>query len=250
MLYHEAMTAAETEQTNTKPEIASAKIPTCVGIIMDGNRRWAKAKGMPAMLGHREGAETLKKIVRVARDAGIRHVIFFTFSTENWKRAEDEVSYLLKLISQFISQELEYFNKENGVLHVVGNIRTFQKELQRALIEAQEKTKDNTGIDVYFALNYGGREEILSAVKKVVALNPAPELVTEEYFSKCLQTGDMPDPDMIIRTSGEMRLSGFLPWQAVYSELFFTETLWPDFSEKEFLNMLKEYGERERRLGK
>jgi undecaprenyl diphosphate synthase len=236
-------------------ENSESKIPTCVGIIMDGNRRWAKQKGMPVVLGHREGANTLKKIVRVAKDAHVQHIIFFTFSTENWKRSEEEVSYLMNLIADFLSKELEYFNTEGGVLHVVGDTSRFSEKLQRTLKEAEEKTKNNSGLHVYFALNYGGRPEILSAVRKIVAEqteNPAsvPAEITEEYFAQHLQTGDMPDPDIIIRTSGEMRLSGFLPWQAVYSELFFTKTLWPDFSKEEFLNILAEYAERERRMGK
>lgn len=226
------------------------KVPKCVGIIMDGNRRWAKSKGLFALKGHHEGGETLKKIVRVAKDAGIKHVIFFTFSTENWKRSEEEVSYLLNLIEDFIKKDFEEFHKEGGILHFAGDLTRFSPSLQQTLIDAKEKTKNNTGTNIYFALNYGGRQEILSAVKAIVKENPKEEEITEEYFAKHLQTEDMPDPDIIIRTSGEMRLSGFLPWQAVYSELFFTKTLWPDFSAEEFRSIIAEYGERERRLGK
>lgn len=225
-------------------------IPNCVGIIMDGNRRWAKNQGMLALKGHREGGETLKKIVRVAKDIGIKHIIFYTFSTENWNRSEEEVSYLLNLIGEYLSSELDHFIEEGGVLHYVGDISRFSPDLQKVLKESEEKTKNNTGPHVYFALNYGGRQEILSAVKKIVAENPNQDDITEAYFSKHLQTFSMPDPDIIIRTSGEQRLSGFLPWQGVYSELFFTKTLWPDFSKDEFLKIIEEYGERERRLGK
>ncbi len=226
------------------------KIPNCVGIIMDGNRRWAKAQGMFALKGHQAGGETLKKVVQFARDAGVKHIIFFTFSTENWNRSEEEVSYLLDLIGSFLEKEFEYFNKEGGILHCVGDMSRFSESLQKQLKDAEEKTAKNAGPHVYFALNYGGRAEILSAVKKIVAENPKPEEITEEYFGKHLQTGDMPDPDIIIRTSGEMRLSGFLPWQGVYSELFFTKTLWPDFSKEEFMSIIVEYGERDRRHGK
>ncbi len=226
------------------------KVPQCVGIIMDGNRRWAKAKGMLALKGHHEGGETLKKIVKTAKDLGIKHVIFFTFSTENWKRGEEEVSYLLDLIGNFITKDLETFNKEGGILHFAGDLSKFSPELQKSLSEAKEKTRNNTGPHFYFALNYGGRAEILSAVKKIVAEAPNESEITEEYFGKYLQTEDMPDPDIIIRTSGEMRLSGFLPWQGVYSELFFTKTLWPDFGEEEFKQIIKEYSSRERRIGK
>ena len=227
-----------------------SKIPNCVGIIMDGNRRWAKGKGKPVLMGHKEGAETMKKIVTTAKDAGIKHIIFYTFSTENWKRSDEEVSYLLELIGEYMDRELNHFIKEGGVLHYVGDLNRFSEGLRSKLQNSEEKTKNNKGPQVYFALNYGGRQEILSAVKKIVAEKPNSEEITEEYFAKHLQTGDMPDPDIIIRTSGEMRLSGFLPWQGVYSELFFTKTLWPDFSKEEFLKIIEEYGERDRRIGK
>jgi len=225
-------------------------ITNCVGIIMDGNRRWAKNKGLPLHEGHTKGAETLKSTVRWAKDLGVQHVIFYTFSTENWKRAEEEVSYLLGLIERFIKSELENFHKENGVMHFVGDLNRFSPGMRQSLLDSEEKTKENSGPHVYFALNYGGRAEILSAVKKIVEENPNQEEITEEYFAKHLQTGSMPDPDIIIRTSGEMRLSGFLPWQGVYSELFFTNTLWPDFSKEEFQKIIEEYSNRERRIGK
>lgn len=225
-------------------------IPKSVGIIMDGNRRWAKQKGLSKLEGHNHGGETLKNTVTWARDLGVEHIIFYTFSTENWKRTEEEVSHLINLIGRFIKSELDYFHKEGGVLHYVGDLSRFSEGLQKDLLESAEKTKGNRGPHVYFALNYGGRAEILSAVKKIVRENPKEEEITEEYFSKHLQTGLMPDPDIIIRTSGEKRLSGFLPWQGVYSELFFTETLWPDFSKEEFERIIEEYGNRERRLGK
>lgn len=224
--------------------------PQCIGIIMDGNRRWAKAKNLPVFEGHRHGGETLKKIVHCAKDIGVEHVIFYTFSTENWNRSDEEVSFLLRLIGDFLSKELEYFQKEGGVLHAVGDLSRFSPDLRKTLWSAEEKTKNNPGPHIYFALNYGGRQEILSAVKKIVGEAPKPKDITGEYFARHLQTGSMPDPDLIIRTSGEMRLSGFLPWQAVYSELFFTKTLWPDFSGEEFKKILAEFSERERRIGK
>ncbi len=226
------------------------KIPRCVGIIMDGNRRWAKNKGLSPLLGHREGGEALKRIVRCAKDAGVGHIIFYTFSTENWKRSEEEVSYLINLIGEFLKKEIEYFNKEGGVLHYAGDLSKFSLDLQKTLLGAEERTSKNLGPHVYFALNYGGRQEILSAVKRIVKENPNIDDIDEEYFAKQLQTNPMPDPDIIIRTSGEKRLSGFLPWQGVYSELFFTDTLWPDFSGEEFQKILGEYGERDRRIGK
>jgi undecaprenyl diphosphate synthase len=217
---------------------------------MDGNRRWAKAKGLLAVEGHRAGSETLKNVVTWAKVAGVQHVIFYTFSTENWSRSEEEVSYLMNLIREFIEKELEKFNAEGGVLHYVGDLSRFSPELQSIFKASEEKTAANPGPHIYFALNYGGRQEILSAVRATLAERPAPEEITEEYVAKHMQTGDMPDPDLIIRTSGEMRLSGFLPWQSVYSELFFTKTLWPDFSKEEFNAILAEFAERERRHGK
>lgn len=225
-------------------------IPNCVGIIMDGNRRWAKAKGISALKGHYAGAEKLKEVAKWTKDIGVKHLIVYAFSTENWNRSEEEVSYLLNLLDQFIKKELEYFNKEGGILHCVGDLSRFSPGLQKILKEAEEKTSKNADLHIYLALNYSGRQEILSAIKKIIALNPKLEDVTEEYFGQHLQTYPMPDPDIIIRTSGEMRLSGFLTWQSVYSELFFTKTFWPDFSKEEFWQILEEYGERERRMGK
>lgn len=225
-------------------------IPKTIGVIMDGNRRWAKDKGLPVFKGHEAGSEKLKEVVTWAKDVGVENLIFYTFSTENWNRAKDEVSYLLNLIGKMVEKYLEEFNKEGGILHFVGDISAFPENLQKTFIEAREKTKNNKGPNVYLALNYGGRAEILSAVKKIVSDNPSPESVTEEYFAKFLHTYPMPDPDIIIRTSGEMRLSGFLPWQGVYSELFFTKTFWPDFSNEEFLKIIEEYNSRDRRIGR
>lgn len=227
-----------------------ARIPRCIGIIMDGNRRWAKAKGLPTLEGHRAGGKTLKEAVRWAHDAGVGHIIFFTFSTENWNRSAEEVSYLLNLIGEFIEKELEAFHAEGGVLHFVGDLSRFPEHLQTIFNNAKNRTAENAGPHVYFALNYGGRQEILSAVRAIVSERPADAVLTDEYFAAHLQTGAMPDPDLIIRTSGEMRLSGFLPWQSVYSELFFTKTFWPDFTQEEFNSILAEYAERERRHGK
>jgi undecaprenyl diphosphate synthase len=226
------------------------KIPDCIGIIMDGNRRWAKARGQISVKGHEAGGQKLKDVAIWVRDLGIKHLMVFAFSTENWKRSTEEVSYILELMANYLETELDHFNKEGGILHCVGDMSAFSPELQNKLRNAEEKTKNNVGPHIYFALNYGGRSEILSAVKKIVEENPRKEDITEEYFSKHLQTGGMPDPDIIIRTSGEMRLSGFLPWQGVYSELFFTKTLWPDFSKEEFLDIINQYSNRERRIGK
>jgi len=226
-----------------------SSLPRCIGLIMDGNRRWAKGKELPLFEGHRAGGKKLKEVVEWSKECGIEHVIFFTFSTENWNRKLEEVTYLLGLIGEFLTSELDNFHAQGGVLHCVGDIGRFSENLQKVFKNAEEKTSSNIGPHIYFALNYGGRQEILSAVKKIVDKNPSREEITEEYFAQHLQTHPMPDPDMIIRTSGEERLSGFLPWQSVYSELFFTDTLWPDFSKEEFLGMMRQYTERQRRFG-
>ncbi len=228
----------------------TSTVPACVGIIMDGNRRWARGKGLNVLEGHRAGGETLKNVITWVKNAGIQHVIFYTFSTENWKRSEEEVLYLLNLIGEFIEKEFDYFNAEGGVLHYAGDLSRFSDKLQKTLEDSEKKTAHNPGPHIYFALNYGGRQEILSAVRAVVSESPSPEDITEAYFEEHLQTKGVPDPDIIIRTSGEKRLSGFLPWQSVYSELFFTDTKWPDFSKEEFEAILVEYAQRERRRGK
>jgi undecaprenyl diphosphate synthase len=226
------------------------KIPNCVGIIMDGNRRWARSKGLPLLSGHEEGGQTLKKVASWAKDFGVKHLVVYAFSTENWNRAEEEVSYLLGLIEKFFKNEFDGFKKDGGVMHFVGDLSKFSPSLQKYMVDSVEETKNNPGPHLHIALNYGGRAEILSAVKKIVKENPSADEIDEEYFSKHLQSYPMPDPDIIIRTSGEQRLSGFLPWQGVYSELFFTNTLWPDFSKEEFESIINEYSERERRMGK
>ncbi len=226
------------------------KIPNCVGIIMDGNRRWARARGLPLLSGHEEGGQTLKKVALWAKDLGIKHLVVYAFSTENWNRAEEEVSYLLGLIERFFKNEFDSFKKDGGVMHFVGDLSKFSPSLQKYMIDSVEETKNNQGPHLHIALNYGGRSEIISAVKKIVKENPNVDEIDEEYFSKHLQSHPMPDPDIIIRTSGEQRLSGFLPWQGVYSELFFTNTLWPDFSKEEFESIINQYSERERRMGK
>lgn len=226
------------------------KIPNCVGIIMDGNRRWARERKIPLLEGHRAGMESVKKIAKYAKEAGIKNLVLYTFSTENWNRAKEEVDYLMELFKEYFEKEVKRLDEDGAVVRIAGDIRRFAEDIQKNFLEAVEKTKNNTGLNVYFALNYGGREEILSAVKKIVKENPKEEEITQDYFSKFLQTYPMPDPDMIIRTSGEKRLSNFLPWQSIYSELVFVEVNWPDFDEEQFRLTIEEYGHRERRMGK
>jgi undecaprenyl diphosphate synthase len=230
----------------TMNEASSA--PACVGIILDGNRRWAKAKGLPKLEGHRVGLlETLRDTVRFVRTRGIKHLIVYMFSTENWGREPVEVSYLMDLFRESIKNEMEALGKEGVRVRFVGQRERFSPDLQQAMDTTEKETEKNDGITLWCCLSYGGRPEIAAAANAAAA--KAGD-ITEETIAKNLWTAEMPDPDIIIRTGGEKRLSGFLTWQSVYSELFFTDTLWPDFSEKEFDAILAEFATRERRHGK
>lgn len=240
----------QVELTRETP-VASAggAMPACVGIIMDGNRRWAKEQGLPAVMGHKHGAEKLKEVLGWCQDKGIKNLIVYAFSTENWNRSQEEVGYLMDTIRHFFgkqSADLEEIKQCGGRLRFVGERERFTPDIQELLAHAEEVTAAGE-YTLWVALSYGGRAELLHAAE---ALQKSGEPVTEESFAKHLWTAGMPDPDLIIRTSGEQRLSGFLPWQAVYSELFFTKTYWPAFSEAEFDTILAEFALRERRHGK
>ncbi|TSC69978.1 MAG: undecaprenyl diphosphate synthase [Parcubacteria group bacterium Gr01-1014_46] len=224
------------------------KIPNCVGIILDGNRRWAIKNGLPKLEGHRIGLlKTLKNTTLIARDFGVKHLVVYMFSTENWNREPIEVSYLMDLFREAMKKEILDLGKEGVRVRFVGQRERFSPDLQEAMSNTERETENNTKITLWPCLSYGGRAEILEATKKI---KESGEEINEENFGKYLWTAGMPDPDIIIRTSGEQRLSGFLTWQSVYSELFFTQTPWPDFSKEEFEKIIEEYGERERRMGK
>ncbi|KND46715.1 MAG: Undecaprenyl diphosphate synthase [Parcubacteria bacterium C7867-006] len=223
------------------------KIPNCVGIILDGNRTWAKNKGLPKLEGHRVGLQTLKATTLFVRDAGVKHLVVYMFSTENWGREPLEVSYLLDLFRSSIKNEISELGKEGVRIRFVGQRERFSKDLQEAMESTEKDTENNSGITLWACMSYGGRAEITQAVKSLIN---SGEEITEENISKNLWTSGMPDPDIIIRTSGQMRLSGFLAWQSIYSELFFIKTLWPDFSKEEFEKILTEYNDREIKLGK
>ncbi len=229
---------------------SETKAPICVGIIMDGNRRWAQAHGLPTLQGHEKGFEKLKEVLGWGQARGIRHLVVYAFSTENWGRAEEEVSYLMNLIRRVFarqSKELEEIKERGGRLRFIGDRGRFAPDIQEVLAHAEEETKRGE-CTLWIGLSYGGRPEIVAAVNKL--LEEGRESVGEEDINNALWSAGMPDPDLIIRTSGEQRLSGFLPWQSVYSELFFTKTYWPDFSEDELDGILAEYAARERRRGK
>jgi len=226
----------------------TSNIPNCVGIILDGNRRWAKGKGLPTLEGHRIGLlTTLKQTTLFIRDLGIKNLVVYMFSTENWGRAPAEVSYLMDLFRESMNNQIKELGKEGVRIRFAGQRERFTPDLQEAMTRVEKETADNTAITLWPCMSYGGRAEIIQAAKSI---SKSGKEFTEETFSENMWTAGMPDPDMIIRTSGEQRLSGFLTWQGVYSELFFTKTPWPDFSKEEFLKMLEEYNERERRNGK
>ena len=228
-------------------------MPKHIAIIMDGNRRWAKAQGKPASFGHKEGAKTLEKIVRYANKIGLKYITVYAFSTENWKRAEDEVKALMLLLQNYLDDYSKRADTENIRVKILGDISALSEGMQKSIIKCMERTKNNTGVTFNIALNYGGRNEIVKAVREIAQQiqsgETKPEYITEEMLSEHLYTKNEPDPDLVIRTSGELRLSNFLPWQSVYSELLFVQKNWPDFTEEDLDNAIIEYQKRTRKFG-
>ena len=220
-----------------------------IAIIMDGNRRWAKEKKLPTMMGHKKGVEALKKTVIACEKFGIKYLTVYAFSTENWNRAKEEVDFLMNLLAQTITGELLELHKNNVVLNFIGDLKALKKDLQKALSDAHEKTKNNTGVNLQVAINYGGRDEIKNAVKKIVASGVKEEEITEELIEKNLYTGSIPSPDLVIRTGNEKRISNFLLWQIAYSEIYVTNIFWPDFDETELKKAIEEFNLRTRRFG-
>ncbi len=217
---------------------------------MDGNRRWAKQAGLPVFMGHKRGYEVFKEMIRIANDNKIPNLVFYAFSTENWKRVKEEVGLLMGLLRsaavEYLAHDLEELKKVR--FRFIGDLSYLDEGIQKSLIKIEEQSNQSTAeLTVWVALSYGGRLEITDAVNRAIELG---QNVDEESFSKLLWSADMPDPDLIIRTGGEQRLSNFLPWQSVYSELFFTETYWPAFTKEEFQRILNDYADRERRIGK
>lgn len=225
-----------------------SSIPETVGIIMDGNRRYAKEKGLPVAMGHRTGFNKLKEVLDWSKELGVKYVIAYALSTENWKRDKTEVGALLDLFRFAVKEAEKSLKKSVRQIRFIGEISRFPDDLAQSMLDAEKKIGDPNGIDLYLAVSYGGRGEIIDAIKK---LNPEEkEELSEESFSKKLLTSSIPDPDIILRTGGEMRLSNFLLWQSAYSELFFVKTLWPAFTKDEFAGILEEYGRRKRNFGK
>ncbi len=230
-----------------------SSMPKHIAIIMDGNRRWAKAKNLPISVGHKEGAKTLEKIVRYANKIGLEYITVYAFSSENWKRAEDEVSALMMLLQNYLDDYAKRADTENIRVKILGDISALSEKMQKSIYKCMERTKDNTGVTFNIALNYGGRDELIKAIKQIstdVKENTIKcDDINEELISSNLYTKGQPDPDLLIRTSGEIRLSNFLPWQLVYSEFLFIDKNWPDFEEKDLDNAIIEYQKRTRKFG-
>ena len=229
------------------------KIPTHVAIIMDGNGRWAKKRNMPRVKGHYEGMQTVKKITKYASKLGIQYLTLYAFSTENWARPKEEVSYLMDLPEKMFTSFMPELMENNVKVEVIGVVEKLPESARKAVEDAIEQTKNNTGLKLIFALNYGSKDEIVTAVKRIAqgAANNEykVEEIDEQLISDNLFTKDTPDPDLLIRTSGEQRISNFLLWQIAYSEFIFTKVAWPDFVEEEFYKALLEYQSRDRRFG-
>ena len=227
-----------------------SKMPVHVAVTMDGNGRWATKQNLPRTKGHQEGLKTAKRIVKAASDAGVKYLTLYTFSTENWKRAQEEVRFLMNLIHVHLIGELQFY-KNNGIrICHTGDISALPKNIQDDLNDAMEKTKDYTGLTLNLAINYGGRDEIVRGIRKIAEKGIKPEDITENLVRQNLDMEGCPDVDLLIRTGGEFRLSNFLLWHVAYAEMVFTDTLWPDYTEEEFLNNLKSFGNRNRRFGK
>ena len=227
------------------------KIPNHLAIIIDGNRRWAKAKGLPTLEGHRRGEKKLKKIGELAWKKGVKILTIFAFSTENWNRSKPEVEYLMHLLGNAFSKKtIEHYHKLGIKIRVIGQKERLSRSLQAKIEHAEKLTENNKKGILNLAISYGGRQEIIWAVKNIFKKVKDEKEINEETISKNLWTEGLPDPDLIIRTGGETRLSNFLTWQSIYSELYFTNKYWPDFSEKDLEDAFKNYSSRERRFGK
>ena len=239
---------------NTKEKLIAEKLPRHIAIIMDGNGRWAKEKGKDRLFGHYSGVESVRNIVEGCAELKIQYLTLYAFSTENWDRPKDEVTGLMELLVQTIHDEVATLNKNNIRLHVIGNMDLLPASARKEIEEACEETKSNTGLNLIMALSYSSRWEIINAVKnigfEIKKGNLQPDEITDELFSRHLCTGLFPDPELMIRTSGEYRISNFLLYQLAYSELYFTDTLWPDFRKENLYEALLNYQNRERRFGK
>jgi undecaprenyl diphosphate synthase len=233
--------------------MSEKNIPEHIAIILDGNGRWAKKKGLPRNMGHVQGSRTVEKICKAAYDCGVKYLTVYAFSTENWSRPQDEVDALMKLLSSYLKDCLKTSKKNNMRVRVLGDVTGLDTGLQEKIKELEKVSRDNTGLNFQVALNYGSRDEIIRGIRRFLTDYEDGKLQAEdldaEMFSQYLDTVGIPNPDLLIRTSGEQRLSNFLLWQLAYTEFYFTDVLWPDFSEEELKKAISYYGERERRFG-
>lgn len=227
-----------------------SNVPTHVAIIMDGNGRWASKRGLPRIAGHHAGTENLRRIITASVEFGIKYLTIYAFSTENWDRPSDEVEGLLSILADVIDRELDELDRQGVRLNHIGRLERLSEDLQHRVLSAMEKTRNNTRLNLQVAWNYGGRDEIACAISRMIADHVKPEEVTPALVNQYLFTAGIPDPDLVIRTSGEMRGSNFLIWQTAYSEWYFAPNLWPDFGRNELLAALIDYAKRERRFGK
>ncbi|MEH2358478.1 isoprenyl transferase [Nostoc sp.] len=248
------MTGQQTKLQDLPTDLKRELLPQHVAVIMDGNGRWAKRQGLPRIMGHKRGVDALKDLLRCCQDWGIQALTAYAFSTENWKRPQEEVDFLMTLFQRVLRQELREMVEENVQIKFVGNLQDLPRSLQQEISRSMAETKDNRGIRFSVATNYGGRQEILQAcqaiAKQVQQGLLQPDEIDEQVFESHLYTAGIIDPDLLIRTSGEMRLSNFLLWQMAYGEIYITDTLWPDFDRAEFHRALCAYQQRERRFGK
>jgi len=230
--------------------INQENLPEHIGIIVDGNRRWAKEKRLPTFAGHKKGAERIEEIVKYAQELGIIIITIYAFSTENWKRAEEETSYLMELFETYARNKMDEANDLGIQIRILGDFQGLPDTLQKTLAKLKTLTRNNEKMIVNLEINYGGRDELVRTFKKLLLANISVLEISEELININLDTAGLPDPDMIIRTSGEQRLSNFLPWQGTYAELYFPKVNWPDFDKKQFDIAIEEFQRRQRRMGK
>ena len=221
-----------------------------IAIIMDGNRRWAKERNLPSAMGHKKGVDALKKTLRACNDFGIKYLTVYAFSTENWNRKKEEVDFLMELLAITLTNELAEMHAEGVVISFIGDTTKLSEKLQKILQNSVETTKNNTGVHLQIAFNYGSRDEIVHAVKNIAAKGIRPEDITEDLISENLYTKNIPDPDLLIRTGGEMRISNYLLWQIAYSEIYITKQYWPEFDKNSLVAAIEEFHNRQRRFGK